>query len=282
MLVPVLLLVAGLAAAAFPLYLVLVAEEPRTDVLDASAVAPTSTSSAPSSSADATVTTEPPTTTEPPLPELVPCSGNLVMIGDSLTSVSGSSLELVRALIDAGCDYDLVGSTTDAYGNAIPVGRPMIAQGGFNSCGIDGVLYQKRATLEQDPPDLALIRVGLNNFFVPGSADERNPDVSDEPLEAYTRCVTRMIARLRDLNPDVTVVLAKPHNELALELDPAIDRLGRDITRDNSPVIVTNRITRVDTDGSLDDGGDIVHPTAEGAAWLGLRESGYLVPYLRD
>jgi hypothetical protein len=281
--VPLLLLLAGVAAAAFPVYVILFADDgSTTEVLDASAFAPTSTSAAEAAPSSSVTTTAETTTTLPPLPDLVPCEGNLVMIGDSLTSFSTGSLELVRALLANGCSYDLVGSSTDGYGGRHPLGRPMIAQPGFNSCGIDAVLGQQIATLAADPPDLAILRVGLNNFSAPGAEDSRNPDVSDEPLAAYDRCVTRMISRLREVNPNVSVVLAKPHNDLAFELDTAVNRVAREISTDESPVLVTGRIARVETPGSLEDGGDIVHPTAEGAAWLGARESADLLPYLAD
>jgi lysophospholipase L1-like esterase len=175
----------------------------------------------------------------------------IMPIGDSITAGSYYRIPLVRAVTEAACPVDFVG-TFNGVGVAISEDDAELdldhqAVGGWTSAQI---MPQISGWMEENQPDIALVYLGTNDFY---NGVER--DMTLQNLES-------IIGDLRSGNPAMTILLAQIMPAVAVEdgvaaLNAEVALLGERLSTSASRIEVVDMASGVDVDTDLVDG---VHP----------------------
>jgi len=195
----------------------------------------------------------------------VPC---VVPLGDSITH-SGSGYFSWRyhfwsALDAEGYTVDMVGSTTtDWYGRDFNYPNPDMDpdHDGHSGWRADQIAdYLPTWTLDYTP-DLAIIHLGTNDIFQGESIGSTVDDLED------------VVAALRDVNPEVTVLLSQIipirgafYTFRVNRLNEAIAELAELLDSAESPVVVVDQNTGFSVNAETFDG---VHPNHRGDQKMG-------------
>lgn len=203
----------------------------------------------------------------------------ILPLGDSITQSDMGHLSyryyLWRRLIDAGVDFDFVGSLQEHVGGtpAFPTyaGREFDREHeGHSGWRVDDILNGQgggglASWLQQYDVDVALIHLGTNDLVYYGEGEQSTL--------AEMRDVIRV---LREDNPAVTVLLAQiipttfsPEANAAIaRFNGGIPALAAEMTTAQSPVRVVDLNSGFDASTQTYDG---VHPNAAGEAWMADR-----------
>lgn len=195
----------------------------------------------------------------------------IMPIGDSITAGPFYRIPFVRRVLSADCDVDFVGTFSGTGGDepadADELDLDHQALGGATSREIR---EQLDGWLEQHQPDIALIYLGINDFY-------RNLD-REETIEN----LDAVIDNLRTANPNVRILLAQIMPAVDVEqgveaLNTRIDQLGRVLDTTASPVVVVDMATGVDVDTDLVDD---VHPDDAQSTAMADRWTDAIAPML--
>jgi len=205
------------------------------------------------------------TLSAPALAEPVPC---IVTLGDSITH-SGSGYFSWRyhfwAALDAdGYDFDMVGSTTtDWYGRDFNYPDPDMDPDheGHSGWRADQIADSLPTWTLDYTPDLAIIHLGTNDVF------------QGQPFGSTANDLQDIILTLRDVNPEVTVLLSTiipirgPYYVTYVnQLNQAIVGLAESMDSAESPVVVVDQHTGFYFNPDTFDG---VHPNHRGDQKMG-------------
>ena len=176
---------------------------------------------------------------------------DIIAVGDSITAGPYYRLPLLRAVVEAGCPVDFVG-TFNGVGETVPDDAALLdldhqALGGATSEEVRTPFNEWIRELE---PDVALVYLGTNDLY---ASVER--DATIENIEA-------IIGELRSRNPSVTILLAQilPSDSVedsAADLNAHIALLAERLDTSASMVISVDMAEGVDVETDLIDG---VHP----------------------
>jgi hypothetical protein len=187
----------------------------------------------------------------------------IMPLGDSITEARGGSASyrywLQKHLQGARIRFDFVGSRHGVYG-----GAPRFADFDQDHEGHWGwttgqVLEQIDTWAASARPDVALVHLGTNDVV-------RDPAVVPKNLAG-------IITSLRKANPRVAVLLARliPIRGFAAKLGPveeSIERVAREQTTPDSPVVVVRQDEGFDVDADTYDG---IHPNESGERKMAKR-----------
>lgn len=202
-----------------------------------------------------TPTPEPSDTSDPSEPI------RIMPLGDSITGSPGCWRGLLWDQLDqAGYDVDFVGSLSQA---CAPTGSDADHEGHGGYLVTQSVDNGNvRMWLEQNTPDVLLLHFGTNDVW------------SNLPPAQILEAYTQIIADLRELNPDATILVAQiiplvpdasfgctDCPQRAINLNAEIPGWAAAHTTTQSPIIVVDQWTGFDP---LTDTYDGVHPDAEG------------------
>jgi lysophospholipase L1-like esterase len=186
----------------------------------------------------------------------------IMPIGDSITAGPYYRLPLVRAMVEAGCPVDFVG-TFNGVGDVLPDDAAQLdldhqAVGGATSADIRS---QFAGWIEDQQPDIALVYLGINDLY-----HDLTRDQTLENLEA-------IIGDLRERNNSVTVLVAQIMPGVAVgaavaDLNAQIQLLADRLDTAASPVVAVDMAEGVDVETDLVDG---VHPNEARDAEMAAR-----------
>ena len=176
---------------------------------------------------------------------------DIMPIGDSITAGPYYRPPLVRAVADAGCPVDFVG-TFNGVGDVAPDDAAELdldhqAVGGATS---DEIRTQLPGWIAEQQPDVALLYIGTNDLY--GNVAR---DATLDNIEA-------MIGELRGRNSAVTILLAQIMPAVDTEasvadLNAHIQLLVERLDTSASPIVTVDMAEGVDVATDLVDG---VHP----------------------
>jgi lysophospholipase L1-like esterase len=201
----------------------------------------------------------------------------IMAIGDSITAGPYYRPHLVRALSEAGCEVDFVG-TFNGIGGEPPGDLDSLdldhqAVGGATS---GEIAEQMSGWLDElDPssvPDVALVYLGINDFYRDISRSETIAEIES------------IIGDLREANQSIHVQVAQVMPAVAIEegvaaLNAELAALARGLDTARSPVEVVDLSTGFDVESDLLDG---VHPNDDAARRLADLWVQALSPLLSD
>ncbi|MBL0887218.1 cellulose-binding protein [Myceligenerans sp. I2] len=208
-----------------------------------------------------------PTPTDPPTdPPGDPV--RIMPLGDSITGSPGCWRgNLWQLVTDAGYDVDFVGSQ---YAGCAPAGADLDHEGHGGALVTNVVASgETRTWLEQNTPDVVLLHFGTNDVWsnVPPS----------QILDAYSS----IVADLRELNPDATVLAAQiiplepdasfgctDCAQRAVNLNAQIPAWAASLSTAESPIVVVDQWTGFDASNDAYDG---VHPNDSGNVKIAAR-----------
>jgi len=194
-------------------------------------------------------------------------------MGDSITQAYASHLSyryyLWMKLIDAGIDFDFVGSMNSHEGGnpewpeykGRSFDRDHEGHEGWHadqmlaaiSGGGDGRI---RELLQADPPDIVLLHMGTNDIGI------------GMDVEGTANEIGQIIKALRKSNPNVIIMLAKlipvrgeSTNGRIIKFNAYIEQIGADTSSKASPVIVVDHSSGFDAYADTFDG---LHPNESG------------------
>jgi len=191
-------------------------------------------------------------------------------ITESVTTFASYRYWLWKSLEQAGYDVDFVGSRT-----GVLLGPPRFEDfdqdhEGHTGFRTDQILAQVHGWAEDADPDIVLIHLGTNDLWQ-GRAPE---DVLDD--------IRSVIGELRDVNPEVVILLAKIIPSTAFEVRPlnrGLHRIAVELWRPRSPVHSVDQWYGFKASMDTWDG---VHPDEDGEKKIAARFFGTLGRYLRD
>lgn len=176
---------------------------------------------------------------------------DIMPIGDSITAGPYYRLPLARAIAEAGCPVDFVG-TFNGVGDVVPDDDAQLdldhqAVGGATS---DEIRTQFAGWIAEQQPDIALVYLGTNDLY--------NGVTRDATLE-NTEVI---IGELRGRNSSVTILLAQLMPAVAVEatvadLNAQIQSLAERLDTSASKIVAVDMAEGVDVETDLVDG---VHP----------------------
>jgi lysophospholipase L1-like esterase len=201
---------------------------------------------------------------------------HLFPLGDSITHGKAQHWtyrrDLEAALLDAGCDFDFVGTQRSPWQGP---GEPLDdnhneGHSGYRTDEIDAELP---GWLPGNAHDWALIHLGTNDVLQHTS------------LSAARTHLSNIIDQLRDRNSHVGILLAqiipnRPENEAdVVDLNDRIASLAQDKSTAASPVIVVNQYSGFDAASQTYDG---IHPNNSGEAFMAERWAEALLPQIAN
>ena len=219
---------------------------------------------------------------------LVGCAGNetsepvetqvdetieIMPIGDSMTAGPYYRIPLVRAVTEARCPVDFVGTFTGVgvaeSDEDAELDLDHQAVGGATSTQIRA---QIGGWMEENQPDVALVYLGTNDFY-----NDVERDMTIQNLES-------IIEDLRSGNRGVTILLAQIMPSVDVEdgvaaLNAEIGLLAERRATSASKIEVVNMATGVEVDTDLVDG---VHPNEQQSEEMANRWAGALREVIGD
>lgn len=187
----------------------------------------------------------------PPSPSAATKTLEIMPVGDSITAGPYYRLPLARAVAEAGCPVDFVG-TFDGVGDTVPDDAAQLdldhqAQGGATS---EQIRDQFGGWIQEQQPDVALVYVGTNDLY------------NDVSRDATIDNIESIIGELRNRNSSVTILLAQIMPAIDVEdavadLDANILLLAERLSTSASPIVAIDMADGVVVDRDLVDG---VHP----------------------
>ncbi len=181
----------------------------------------------------------------------------IMSVGDSITE-GGSSFTnyrwlLHRRLTQAGHSFEFVGS------KSTPSPDGPLRHEGYGGKNVEFLVRTVPGHFRQTPADIVLLHACHNH-----SAEEK-------PVAGIVAAHEKLIAAFREVNPKVTILLARPIGSLKLpkysylrELDPEFDKLAARLGTPESRIIVVDQGAAFDP--ARDTVPDQVHPNEKGAA----------------
>ncbi|MFN8058572.1 MAG: SGNH/GDSL hydrolase family protein [Vicinamibacterales bacterium] len=216
----------------------------------------------------AEVVAPPPTSTPPPTPPpAVVRTTRIMPLGDSTTQGDANHdsyrRPLWKALAAAGTRVDFVGSQSENHGGGPPTRDFDLDHEGHWGWRADEVLADIGGWAATSLPDVVLLHLGTNDVIGGQSTASTIDDLA------------RIVARLRDANPAVTVVVAQilptttaAWNRGIEELNAQVPSMAARLTTAASPVAVVDQHTGFDARTLTYDG---VHPNDAGESMMASR-----------
>lgn len=201
---------------------------------------------------------------------------NILPLGNSITQSNNEHYSyrypLWTQLIDAGLDFNFVGSLTSNYGGT-PVYPPYNGQNfdqdheGHWGWRCDQILNGLPNWLPNYTPDIALIHLGTNDLYQ-GSGNAQNIAETIDELKD-------IITLLRNDNPDVIILLATlipSTNPLLVgkisSFNSSIPQIAVDMYNPDSPIIIVDQYDGFDAANDTFDG---VHPNENGEVKMAVK-----------
>ena len=184
----------------------------------------------------------------------------IMPLGDSITEGGGGfrvyRYPLAEKLAAAGYKVEFVGSHATRPLAGSPLGE--LKHEGHSGQNIQYIDANIDAFYRQNPADIILLHSGHNHF------------IEEQPLEGMLKATRSVIAKVRAINPQVTVLLAQvitsgkqPKYSYIPEFNRALIPLAAELNTPKSRVILVNQEEGFDP--QTDTIGDKVHPNAQGA-----------------
>jgi len=206
-----------------------------------------------------------------PAPVRIMPLGNSITQGD--VEFGSYRRPLWHMLNKLGYNVDFVGSTRLHY----PRHEPLIPDydmdhEGHRGWRVEHILARIEGEAELEVPDIVLIHLGTNDIF----HHQENPGTVEE--------LRRIILRLRELNPQIRILLAQiiPIDDKILfgeveKLNALLPALAADLSTPLSPVILVDQFTGFDPGEDTYDG---VHPNKKGNIKMAERWHAGLISFL--
>lgn len=199
----------------------------------------------------------------------------LMPLGDSITEGGGGfsvyRYPLLAKLRAAGYQVESVGSRRTQSQPKSPLGE--LSHEGYSGQTVEFLDKKIDELYRANPADIILLHAGHNHF-----AEQRPVP----PILAATRS---LIAKVRAINPRVTVLLAQvipsgklPKYEYIPELNENLAKLAAELDQPEQRVVLVNQAEGFDW--NTDTIGDHVHPNAQGAEKMAAKWFAALVPLL--
>lgn len=200
----------------------------------------------------------------------------IMPLGDSLTGGDAQRNSYRRPLWhllnDAGYAVDFVGSRQANSSGELPPDRDFdLDHEGHSGARVDQILEERRDAIEAARPDIVLVLLGTNDI------------IQEQSVESTAFELGLLIDMLRDINPNVTVLLGQlpdniaPNNQRIPGLNTQIAALAETADKPDSRVIVVDLYTGFNPGSDTLDG---LHPTLSGEHKLANRWYQALVPVL--
>ncbi|PTX97566.1 hypothetical protein DB346_21495 [Verrucomicrobia bacterium LW23] len=214
----------------------------------------------PSHAADATPPAPAPAVpAPPPIPGVEGKPLTIMPIGDSITQGSGGfyvyRYPLMEKLRAAGYNVQYVGSQTTGTPKNAPLG--VLPHEGRGGNSVHDIRKKFEDGYRAFPADIVLIHVG------------HNQDAANNPVPRMVESTHAIIAKVREINPKVTVLVAQvitsgklPKYEYIPEYNREVAKLGAELNTKEQPVIVVDMADG--WDWQTDTVGDKVHPSKAG------------------
>ena len=185
----------------------------------------------------------------------------ILALGDSITQGSGNctsyTYPLSKMLKTEGFDFEFLGPRTRTYEDV----------GVIHHCGYGGKTVEYfipviDSLYQVYPADVVLIHSGHNHF------------VEQHPIPGIIKSHRALIDRLREMNPDVTIIVAQviPSGKLPkYSYIPELNRELKEMVRSyHSPHVLTVNLER-GFDWKTMTADDKVHPNPKGADFMAKR-----------
>lgn len=205
----------------------------------------------------------------------------ILPLGNSITQGDADHVSyryvLWTMLVDEGFDFDFIGSMTGNYTGdpewpdhqGYEFDRDHEGHWGWHA---NQLLEDLPVWLEEYDPEIVLLLAGTNDAF------------NDQPAEQIGAELAEIVEVLRDDNPEVTVLLARPipttwsePDEILEDLDELLDDLVASLHSEESPVVLVDQREGFDADIDTYDG---IHPNEIGEQKLAANWLEALIPYL--
>ena len=209
----------------------------------------------------------------------------IVAIGDSITQSNllhqSYRYKLWKKLVGKGVDFDLIGTQNtnanqDANGT-LPADTTQVPWPDYKNKSFDPdheaywgkkagwVATKLQTTLPQlqaqeEVPDIALVHLGTNELL------DSNGGATEDKIAAAIDGLENVIGELRQVNPQVTILLAKiiPYSTDGGEvsqLNQLIDAVDESMSQSDSPVIIVDQYSGFSSTADTFDG---IHPNDDG------------------